>query len=368
LLVVVVLGCSLADASTTFRCLDGDSPIDVEWDVNENVICFTVTANCNGCWAGIAFNSPNIKTDNPMYGADFYIATYTSAGEFIIVDDMFVASNASSKFPGVDTSYSSDCQYNAFVPPAAATQVNGVSSFSFCRLFDTGDATCDFPLSGHVGVLCAHGTSNTLGYHKSYRQYTPSYVFEFDSDSTGVDTDIPTPPEKSPHYIVWHAGFMFLAFGILMPWGAFVSRYMKSYWWWFPLHIVTQMLAIILSVVAFIIIILTIDPSTSFTFIHAYIGLAALIAAWLSPILGLMSHVMWDPDRKKVPVFPDMVHWYIARLAILLGFTAIFLGILRLGIDTLAYVFAVLVVFYFVALLAIEVAQRFNKNSYETIN
>jgi hypothetical protein len=121
---------------------------------------------------------------------------------------------------------------------------------------------------------------------------------------------------------------MFLAFGILMPWGAFVSRYMKSFWWWFPLHIVIQMVAVLLTVASFIIIYT--NASRGIDFLHAYFGLAALGAAWISPILGLAAHLTWNPNRDGIPIFPDKMHWYIARLAILLGFTAIFMGILYL--------------------------------------
>lgn len=37
-------------------------------------------------------------------------------------------------------------------------------------------------------------------------------------------------------YAPVHGSLMFAAFGVLMTFGVFVGRYLKRYWWWFPLR------------------------------------------------------------------------------------------------------------------------------------
>jgi hypothetical protein len=159
-----------------------------------------------------------------------------------------------------------------------------------------------------------------------------------------------------------------------MPFGLFVSRFLKSFWWWFPLHIGIQLLAVALTAIAFILIVLATPEVVSFTFWHAYIGLVALILAWSSPFLGLISHLMWDPNRSSIPIFPDQTHWYVGRLALLAGFAAIYLGIYRLeelyseGSLIIAYVFTILLVFYVTSLVSVDIAQRFkDPNAYDAI-
>ena len=103
---------------------------------------------------------------------------------------------------------------------------------------------------------------------------------------------------------------MSLAFVVMMPWGAFIARFMKMYWWWFPLHIFLQMGAVIFATIGFILIYLYKGKSgiSHFENPHSIIGLTTLCLAWISPVLGLLSHFMWNPDRRGTPVFPDMAH------------------------------------------------------------
>jgi hypothetical protein len=45
------------------------------------------------------------------------------------------------------------------------------------------------------------------------------------------------------------------------------------------------------------------------------------------PFMGLLADRLFDPKRKKVPVFPDQVHWWIGRVVMVLAVVTIFLGI-----------------------------------------
>lgn len=52
----------------------------------------------------------------------------------------------------------------------------------------------------------------------------------------------------------WHACCMTIAFGFCMSIGLFFPRYLKSFWWWFPMHILIQITGVILAITGFIII------------------------------------------------------------------------------------------------------------------
>jgi len=41
---------------------------------------------------------------------------------------------------------------------------------------------------------------------------------------------------------------------------------------------------------------------------HEWLGWITLILAFCTPFMGIASHFMYNPDRIRVPVLPDMVH------------------------------------------------------------
>ena len=99
---------------------------------------------------------------------------------------------------------------------------------------------------------------------------------------------------------------MIFSFGFLMTLGTFLPRYLKEFWWWFPLHIIIQVSAVILSLVGFGIALVSV--SSQFASVHTYFGAVTLILAFVSPFIGTASHFMWKPSRDRIPVFPDVIH------------------------------------------------------------
>jgi len=378
--VAMMLGLAAGDSQPSsgfIHCVSSEGgvfAVDITWQINNDVICFTLSSECDDCWLGLGLNTDG-RRQNEMENGDFYVATFTDPGpdgNFIAVSDLFLGPVVGP--PSNDLS-NPKCFYNAIVPPYSASQVDGVTTFSFCRLLVTGDSTCDNDIiqNKSMVVLCAHGKSNVFDYHGSNRGFTQNYSFtgqiHLDTDSTGL-----VVVEKTyATFVAWHACMMFLAFGILLPFGLFIARFLKSFWWWFPLHIAVQILSVTLTFIAFTLIVLETPEKVSFTFWHSYIGLAALILIWFSPFLGLISHFMWDPNRSSIPLFPDKIHWYVGRLGILVGFAAIYLGIYRLesnfseGTLVAAYVFSILLVFYVACLITVSIAQRFKDTGYDTI-
>ena len=66
------------------------------------------------------------------------------------------------------------------------------------------------------------------------------------------------------------------------------------------------------------------------------IGLSVIF----QPLLGLLAHVMYDPDRKRVPIFPDMIHQAFGYILILFAAATIFNGLYEYGADNDLFIIA----------------------------
>jgi len=375
---LMIVGIALGDG-TFEMCRNCDKTVEVQYEVFGNTtICFSAQVEAPG-YLSIAFNLPSAKPGNVMANADYYVALFepvnkTDAVLLATVEDMWGQDIAGGGPPTPDVFLGG--MENAFYPPVSSYQVDGASAIAFCRPLKTRDEfDHDIILGQELFLMVAYGQSNALNYHGPNRDFR---LVNFTSPTA------PDGPPEPPRDLDrdrrrgWHAGLMSIAFAILMPWGAFIAKYMKSYWWWFPLHIAMQMLAVAFSVAAFVMIVLYVPKEISFTFWHSYVGLAALILAWITPILGVLAHFMWNPEREGTPIFPDRLHWYTARLTILLGFVSIGLGLDYLQKNTLIYPFGILCVLYLGGYGAIEVARMVygdsvnddpkDMNDYEIIN
>src|SRR3990167_1053908 len=83
-------------------------------------------------------------------------------------------------------------------------------------------------------------------------------------------------PSRSSFFLIsflyslfsWHGTLMIVAFGFCLSLGIFLPRYLKSFWWWFPLHIALQIFGVFLSIIAFILA-LIFATGNHFSTIHA---------------------------------------------------------------------------------------------------
>lgn len=51
-----------------------------------------------------------------------------------------------------------------------------------------------------------------------------------------------------------------------------------------------------------------------------------------------MHAQMFKPDRKRAPVFPDMIHWFVGYTTVILGLINIFLGMTLICVDRVTVV------------------------------
>lgn len=123
------------------------------------------------------------------------------------------------------------------------------------------------------------------------------------------------------HAILMLSGWTVFIFG-----GSYIARYMKTIGpLWFKLHVISQTIGLACIATAFIIVQYDLHGQT--IGLHQLFGLFTFIAAIAQPLLGTLADRLYKRDRKNPPCFPDIVHWYVGRIAMLLSVPTIFLGI-----------------------------------------
>jgi len=126
---------------------------------------------------------------------------------------------------------------------------------------------------------------------------------------------------------------MFIAWGVLVPWGSFIARYLKRKGWWFNAHRAVNSLSMVLVLIGFVIAV-HFTVAQHFSTPHKAIGVAVVIVGVSQPFLGTLADYWFDIKRitdigTATPVFPDIVHrilgyvtWLLALINILLGLMA----------------------------------------------
>jgi len=78
--------------------------------------------------------------------------------------------------------------------------------------------------------------------------------------------------------------------------------------------------------------------------VHQAFGYFVFFGAVFQPVIGQMANKWFDPKRSGVPVFPDMVHWWLGRGLFILGIVNVFLGLKAYSAKPLAYILIAIVV------------------------
>lgn len=169
--------------------------------------------------------------------------------------------------------------------------------------------------------------------------------------------------ESTDNLPIIHGSLMFISFAICMSLGIFVARYLKEYYWWFPLHWVLQGLGVCLALVGFILALIMTDSGSHFSSVHSWFGFATLAFGFLAPILGWASDLIYDPARSGIPVWPDKLHHWTGRLTVLIAYVTIALGINLYGAPTaFMVIYCAIPCLYLSVYLFLEVYLLLNQN------
>jgi len=145
-------------------------------------------------------------------------------------------------------------------------------------------------------------------------------------------------------YSLIHGILMFLAWGILISFGMTIAKYFKFLGRkWYYLHITFNLFGFLFTIVAFSLVFSQMLFSMFISHdivsvIHSWLGLIVILGVIVQPLLGFYANWVWNPDRKKVPYFPDMTHWWLGRFLICFAIINMFFGLLLYGATFIWYI------------------------------
>jgi hypothetical protein len=210
----------------------------------------------------------------------------------------------------------------------AAEQTDGLTSFEFARLLDTGDAYDKaLPVQGEVKIIWASSNSdNYLDPHTRRGSAVISLAGAQEPQTEGGGgLDLYS-------LLYWvHGSFMSASFLLLFV-GMFFPRYLKRKKWWLKTHRRMGIAGTVIGVVGIAIAVYMISRTTQMHLrvLHSWIGLVTIILMVFSPFLGhFMLKIRKDPGRAKRA---RAVHRWIGRITLLFMAVTIALGLQQAGI------------------------------------
>jgi len=343
------------DSATSSATVALGKQMTLSWLVTEDqLIMVHVSANCK-CWVGIGWHAAG-ASDDYMTKTDFVIATFDN-GPISVADYFSTPEDAGYHKPLLDTDPTIKGYNN--ILHFSGNQTDTVTTFTFLRQLVTNDTNGDHPITNaDMKVNWAHGSSNEFKYHGPNNR--GQVIVNFISGAHGNSSS------SSDTKKFLHGSLMTISFGFCMAFGIFVSRFLKSFYWWFPLHITTQVSSALLALSGFIVALVMVN-GIHFTTLHSWFGVTTLSLTIISISGGIASHLAFNVNRTVTPVWPDKIHWWIARLTIAFGWTTIFLGLRQFGASPVFLVmFGLLIAIYLVIYFCVDFATR--PNSHFSIN
>jgi len=337
-LLLFFIHCSFASNSVLL-----EPNIRLSWMITEqNTIVANIETSYRS-WVGLGWHCASCN-DTGMTNADFIITQFDDQGNPLVFD--FVSAKQEQGYDIPDEDTARDCENN--VLRFSGVQGDEYTSVTWERKLVTNDS-CDWPITnGDMLVIWAHGgdQSNTLTYHGPNNR--GSTIINF---FTGMQKNVGNYTQRM---ILLHGSLMVFSFVICMSFGIFVARFLKDYHWWFPLHILVQVIGVLGSISGLIVAIVM--TKNHFSNVHSWFGISVLGLGILSPAIGLASHLVFNPQRESIPIWPDQIHWWIGRLTVVGSYVTIFLGLRQYGVPSdLQGIFWVFPAFYFVVLTFVEV-------------
>jgi len=317
LLIIIFIGISKGD--DVFPDITGSKELittggKISWSIflGNDTIVITVTIPVRA-WIAVGWGRV-MNGDVSMEGADMIIACDDFNDN--VTDFQWPTSTKiiPSNMPSMDPPEYQNVLWYTF------TQSSSETSMTFARLVLTNDTLYDNGILGEQLLIWAHGDPshkdyNSLAYHGAGNM--GSSLINFYGEGLVLKID-------SLKY--WHGALMVISYLFCMSFGVFVARYLKDFYWWFPLHIFVQVLGVIGCIVAFIIALLM-TKGNHFDNIHSWFGLVTLSLSVLAPSLGWAADLTFNPSRNYTPAWPDKFHWWVSRTTVLLSYATIFLGL-----------------------------------------
>eukprot|EP01113_Clastostelium_recurvatum_P047305 TRINITY_DN8414_c0_g2_i1.p1 TRINITY_DN8414_c0_g2~~TRINITY_DN8414_c0_g2_i1.p1 ORF type:complete len:728 (-),score=211.40 TRINITY_DN8414_c0_g2_i1:182-2365(-) len=293
-----------------------DSSLTITYvlDCGAGTMDATIQSTKGKGWVGFG-----LASKPAMQGADVVMGYVTASGEVRIQEGYTTVSGR---------------------PPTPASSLGDGSSSLVCCATGKEDDETGTTIS-FVKRLRPTGGSHQFGinpgftqiiwaYHASADDFTTRHsnrgITQFDFYTGKLDPSL-SPSSSSSRLVLAHGSLMVVAWVLLSGGNTYFARYLKSLGHrWFLVHAWGHGLAVGLVLISFIIIEVHIATAPHFYNAHHIIGIIVVGLAILQIIGGILSHVLYDPKRSRVPIFPDMAHHWMGRLNYLLALVNVFLG------------------------------------------
>eukprot|EP00850_Spirogloea_muscicola_P018145 SM000163S02313 [mRNA] locus=s163:117559:130545:+ [translate_table: standard] len=255
---------------------------------------------------------------------------------------------------------------------AKCDQSSGIITFEFSRLLRPDPKVCGDQCGVTINpesdlkVVWAYGldwTSGTLTHENKHMQASSSVTL------VDLRTGEAMVEHLQPVFVV-HGFMMFIAWGLLLPFGMLAARYIKK-GDWLQIHMYTQYSGMAVMALG---LLFAMGELKGFDFksLHSRIGLAALLLASWQPCNAYMRPAKPAPGERpsRSRMLWQLTHHYSGRIALLLGGAALMSGILQLrvmdGVDTTSMGLEVALGVWLCCVLAFVALQEYRRRESTT--
>ncbi|KNC53976.1 uncharacterized protein AMSG_09624 [Thecamonas trahens ATCC 50062] len=334
------------DLTDAFTYADGDFVMKFKVDTVRNVISMSLSKSGTAGWVAVCFTTrPGLMGPGDVLMA--YASTAASGG-YIVSDRQNPSGRAAP---------AADAQQDA--QAVAGAEVGGRMTVEFVRALNTNEAGDAVITNSDINIVWAIGSA-TPGGGAGTALSLPSKHASTSTSEIKINffTGKVTEDNLRERIIKAHAWLMILAWIFMIPGGILTARYLKDALgvWWFRVHRVTQWLAVLMTFAAFgMAIWFTQEDFKGENKAHKIIGLLIVIVTFFEPILGELANLMWSPDRKGTPIFPDILHWWFGRFLSLFAMINVYLGMKAKEWGAAPYVIVSLAIAgYFIAFIVLQ--------------
>lgn len=277
--------------------------IDIVIDCAAQTVEFTVTGKSKG-WLAIGFN----EVSGRMGGTDVYQLSEVN-GKFQVRNGHTVGKSLLE---------------DGFIDGASGSVSGGVVKGTFKRALDTkSENDRAFKAGQPLFLLAARANSAGFGVQHADRVSSTEALDLFKGGSSAAAAN-------GAALVLLHGLLMLVAWVAMSAVATFIARYLKDLGHpWYLMHRGMMTIVVVFTFISFILITIHVGADgVHYGSPHAVIGVLVIMFSIVQPLIGILSNRWWSPSRNGTPVFPDVIHWWLGRLVILLGFVNCLLGIL----------------------------------------
>jgi hypothetical protein len=329
-----------ANAKTLNNKADIKFPNGDTVDINYVIDCvaktieFTVTGASKG-WLAIGFNEESGK----MSGTDVY--------QLGVVDGTFKVRNGHTEGRSL--------LEDNFIDGASGSVSGGTVTGTFKRKLDTGTADDrEFKPNLPWILLAARSNSAAFTSQHSDRVTSKDKIDFFKGGSSAAAVG-------GAPLVLLHGLLMLIAWLAISAVATFIARYLKDLGHgWYLMHRGLMTIVVVATFIGFILITIHVGADgVHYGSPHAVIGVLVVMFSIVQPLIGILSNRWWSPNRNGTPVFPDVVHWWLGRIVIALGFINCLLGILLFNADQASGAMILFLIWVVVIIVYTALGQKF---------